>query len=408
MVTQAQRTRAPIEKLVDRVAQVFVPAVLLVAIVTFVGWSIWGPQPRLAHALVHAVAVLVIACPCALGLATPMAVVAGTGRGANSGVLFRDAEALELLHRIDTLVVDKTGTLTEGRPKLTTVESVAGVESAELLAVAAGLEKHSEHPIAAAIVAGAIERGIAPAVVTDFQSIAGQGVRGLVGGREVLIGNEAFLGERQVDVTGVAEQLNALRKLGQTAMLVAMEGRLAGTLAVADPIKASAREAIAQLHAAKIRLVMATGDNPTTASAVAGQVGIDELVAGVLPAGKQALVARLKREGRKVAMAGDGINDAPALAEADVGIAMGSGTDIAIESAGVTLVKGDLQRLVHAIRISGATAAAIRQNLFLAFVYNGLCVPLAAFGLVSPMWASAAMSASSLCVIGNSLRLRRA
>lgn len=407
MVTHAQRTRAPIEKLVDRVAQVFVPVVLAVALVTFLGWAVVGPQPRMAHALVHAVAVLVIACPCALGLATPMAIVVGTGRGARAGVLFRDAEALELLHRIDTLVVDKTGTLTEGKPMLTTIEPTSSLSADELLSLAGGLEKQSEHPLAAAIVAGAAERGIGLAMVSDFQSIAGKGVRGKANGRQVMIGNEAYLAESQVDTGAVAERLNELRAVGQTAVLVAVEGRLAGVLAVADPIKGTAREAIRQLRDAKIRVVMLTGDNATTANVVAKQLGIEEVMAGVLPADKQALVARLKREGRKVAMAGDGINDAPALAEADVGIAMGSGTDIAIESAGVTLVKGDLLRIVQAIQLSRATAAAIRQNLVLAFLYNGLCVPLAAVGFVSPMWASAAMSASSLSVIGNSLRLRR-
>jgi Cu+-exporting ATPase len=453
MVTHAQRTRAPIEKLVDRVAQVFVPAVLAVTVCAFVGWSLMGPQPRLANALVHAVAVLIIACPCALGLATPMAIVVGTGRGASSGVLFRDAEALEMLHRIDTLVVDKTGTLTEGKPRLMVVEPVADFAESDLLALAAGLEKQSEHPLAAAIVAGAAMRDAVPADIQDFRSLAGQGVVGMSDGREIGIGNEAFMAERHVEMPNTSERLSELRKAGQTAVLVAVGGRLAGVLAVADPIKGTAKEAIGQLHAAGIRLVMLTGDSRVTAEAVAEQLGIDEVIAEVMPAGKREVVARLKggttqsvEEGcchaargnkdkvrgragdiggavdphpnplaegegtaarKVVAMAGDGINDAPALAEADVGIAMGTGTDIAIESAGVTLVKGDLLRIVEAIKLSRATSAAIRQNLVLAFLYNGLCVPLAAFGFVSPMWASAAMSASSVSVIGNSLRLRR-
>ncbi|HEY2413026.1 MAG TPA: heavy metal translocating P-type ATPase [Pirellulaceae bacterium] len=407
MVTHAQRTRAPIEKLVDRVAQVFVPAVLLAAILAFIGWSILGPQPRLANALVHAVAVLIIACPCALGLATPMAIVVGTGRGASSGVLFRDAESLEMLHRIDTLVVDKTGTLTEGKPKLVTIEPIAGFSESELLSLAAGLEKASEHPLAAAIVAGAAERGLTPAEVSDFQSVSGQGVVGVAAGRQIAIGNESFMDNQQAEMPSAGEKLDELRAAGQSVVCVAVAGHLAGFLAVADPIKPTAKGAIRQLHAAGIRIVMLTGDNRTTATAVAGKLGIDEVIASVLPAEKREVVARLKREGRNVAMAGDGINDAPALAEADVGIAMGTGTDIAIESAGVTLVKGDLLRIVQAIELSRATSAAIRQNLVLAFLYNGLCVPLAAFGFISPMWASAAMSASSLSVIGNSLRLRR-
>jgi Cu+-exporting ATPase len=406
MVTHAQRTRAPIEKLVDRVAQVFVPTVLLVAVLAFIGWSLFGPQPRLASALVHAVAVLIIACPCALGLATPMAIVVGTGRGASSGVLFRDAEALEVLHRVNTLVVDKTGTLTEGKPKLMTIDPVAGFSENELLSLAAGLEKSSEHPLAAAIIAGAAERGVSPTDVTDFRSLAGQGVVGTAGNREIVIGTESFMSERRIERPSVGKRLSELRTTGQTAVLLAVDGCLAGIVAIADPIKATAKEAIAQLHAAGIRVVMLTGDNRLTAEAVAKQLSIDEVIAGVLPAEKREVVARLKRDGRKVAMAGDGINDAPALAEADVGIAMGTGTDIAIQSAGVTLVKGDLLRIAQAIELSRATSAAIRQNLVLAFLYNGLCVPLAAFGFVSPMWASAAMSASSLSVIGNSLRLR--
>jgi Cu+-exporting ATPase len=408
LVTQAQRTRAPIEKLVDRVAQVFVPLVLLAAVGAFLGWAMIGPEPRLAHALVNAVAVLIIACPCALGLATPMAIVVGTGRGASNGVLFRDAEALERLHKIDTLIVDKTGTLTEGKPRLIAVEAIAGLSEKELIALAAGLEKQSEHPLAAAIVAGAAERQISPAEIVDFQSFTGQGVTGKANGQPIAIGNEAFLSERQVDLSGVTNRLRELRGEGKTVVLLSIDGRLAALFAIADPIKANSRQAIEQLHAEKIRVVMLTGDNRATAEVVAREVGIDEVVAQVLPAEKMAEVTRLKREGHIVAMAGDGVNDAPALAEAHVGIAMGAGADIAIESAGVTLVKGDLVRIVQAIKLSRDTARTIRQNLLLAFLYNGLCVPLAAVGMISPMWASAAMSLSSVSVIGNSLRLRKA
>jgi P-type Cu+ transporter len=423
MVSQAQRSRAPIEKLVDRVAHYFVPAVLLAAIATFVGWAVWGAEPRLAHGLVNAVAVLIIACPCALGLATPMAIMVGTGRGAGMGVLFRDAEALETLRHADTLVVDKTGTLTEGKPRLVTVEPAEGFAAEELLAIAAGLERHSEHPLGAAIVEGArarggaaterrrdgeTERSIPRADVREFQSITGKGVRGMSGGRRVAIGNQAMMADEEVDVDTVAGRVEELRSEGQTVVFVAVEGHVAGLLGVADPIKSGSAEAIGQLHAEGLRIIMLTGDSRRTAEAVAKQLGLDEVIADVLPQNKGEIVAGLQREGRKVAMAGDGINDAPALAQADVGIAMGTGTDVAIESAAVTLVKGDLRGIVRARRLSRATSAAIRQNLFLAFVYNGLCVPLAALGFVSPMWASAAMSASSLSVVGNSLRLRTA
>ena len=413
MVTQAQRSRARIEKLVNRVAQVFVPAVLTVAVLTFIGWAVWGGEPRLAHALVNAVSVLIIACPCALGLATPMAIMVGTGRGAQIGVLFRDAEALERLRLVDTLVVDKTGTLTEGKPKLVTVEPTSGFSEESLLSLAAALERQSEHPLAAAIVRGAEERvrvreGEGASVVEQFEAVTGKGVHGAVAGRRVAIGNAAMMADQRVDFSGASPRSEELRTSGQTVMFVAVDGQPAGLLGVADPIKQTTPEAVRQLHAEGIKIVMLTGDSRRTAEAVSRQVGIDDVIAEVLPTQKGEIVARLKREGRKVAMAGDGINDAPALAEADVGVAMGTGTDVAIEAAGVTLVKGDLRGIVRAIRLSQATSSAIRQNLFLAFLYNGLCVPLAAFGLVNPMWASAAMSLSSVSVIGNSLRLRKA
>jgi Cu+-exporting ATPase len=406
MVGQAQRSRAPIEKLVNKVAAVFVPAVLLVAVLTFVGWSIWGREPRLAHALVNAVAVLIIACPCALGLATPMAIMVGSGRGAGMGVLFRDAEALETLRLVDTLVVDKTGTLTEGKPKLVTVEPADGFSAETLLSLAAGLEKSSEHPLAAAIVSGAAERNVAPAATGDFQSFTGLGVRGTADGKRVAIGNPTFMSQEHVDLGTHTARQTELQAAGQTTLLAAVDGRLAGILGVADPIKPSTAEAIEQLHSAGLKIIVLSGDSRVTAEAVARQLGIDQVFAEVLPNQKSELVAKLQSEGRKVAMAGDGINDAPALAQADVGIAMGTGTDVAIETAAVTLVKGDLRGILRARRLSQATSAAIRQNLFLAFLYNGLCVPLAAFGLISPIWASVAMSLSSLSVIANSLRLR--
>jgi Cu+-exporting ATPase len=414
MVGQAQRSRAPIEKAVNRVAAVFVPAVLLTAMLAFLGWAMWGAEPRLAHAVVNAVSVLIIACPCALGLATPMAIMVGTGRGASMGVLFRDAESLETLKSIDTLIVDKTGTLTVGKPKLVTVEAEAGFSESELLTMAAAVERQSEHPLAAAIVQGAAEREGTSGQsgeretrgVSGFQSVTGRGVRGTFAGRKVALGNVAMMAEEHVDVAAVSARLEQLRSAGQTVMLVAIDARFAGLLGVADPIKESAREAIGQLHAEGLRIIMVTGDSRTTAEAVAKQLGLDEVFAEVLPEKKNEIVAHLQREGGRVAMAGDGINDAPALARANVGIAMGTGTDVAIESAAVTLVKGDLRGILRAIRLSRATSAAIRQNLFLAFIYNGVCVPLAAFGLVNPMWASGAMSLSSVSVIGNSLRLR--
>jgi Cu+-exporting ATPase len=407
MVGEAQRSRAPIEKLVNKVAMVFVPAVLVTALLTFVGWAVWGSEPRLAHALVNAVAVLIIACPCALGLATPMAIMVGTGRGASVGVLFRDAEALETLRHADTLVVDKTGTLTEGKPKLVAVEPATGFTDADLLASAAGLELSSEHPLATAIVQGAKDRGVTVQGVQDFQSVTGKGVRGSYQGRRVAIGNPAMMKEESIDTGAIATRLEQLRKEGQTVMLVGVDREVAGLIGVADPIKETTPEALQMLHAEGFRVIMLTGDSRGTAEAVAHKLGIDEVIAEVLPEEKGEIVARLQREGRKVAMAGDGINDAPALARANVGIAMGTGTDVAMESAAITLVKGDLRGIVRAKRLSRAMSAGIRQNLFLAFVYNALSVPLAAFGLVTPMVASAAMSLSSVSVILNSLRLRR-
>ncbi|QDU26666.1 Copper-transporting P-type ATPase [Anatilimnocola aggregata] len=406
MVGEAQRSRAPIEKLVNKVAAVFVPAVLGIALLTFVIWAVWGSEPRLAHALVNAVAVLIIACPCALGLATPMAIMVGTGRGATAGVLFRDAEALETLRNADTLVVDKTGTLTEGKPKLVTVEPTGDFSEHQLLAIAAGLEVSSEHPLASAIVQGAKDRGVSLSEVQDFQSVTGKGVRGLDQSRRVAVGNPAMMREENVAVSTVEARLEQLRREGQTVMLVAVDGAIAGLIGVADPIKETTPEALQMLHAEGFRVIMLTGDSRATAEAVARKLGIDEVIAEVLPEQKGEVVARLQREGRVVAMAGDGINDAPALAKANVGIAMGTGTDVAMESAAITLVKGDLRGIVRAKRLSRAISAGIRQNLFLAFVYNALSLPLAAFGLVTPMLASAAMSLSSVSVIANSLRLR--
>jgi P-type Cu+ transporter len=415
MVTEAQRTRAPIQRLADLVAAYFVPAVVLVAIASFIAWASWGPEPRLALALVSAVAVLIIACPCALGLATPMAIMVGTGRGAAAGVLIKNAEALERLEKVDTLVVDKTGTLTEGKPRLTTVVPRSPFDEAAVLRLAAGLEQASEHPLAAAIVAGARERGISPPAVTAFESITGRGVSGSVDGRDVLLGNAALLEDRGLSVADVGADVERLRAEGQTVMFVAVDGRVAGLLGVSDPIKASTPEAIRMLHDSGLRVVMLTGDSMGTAKAVAAKLGLDEVIAEVLPAQKREVIERLQREGRVVAMAGDGINDAPALAEAAVGIAMGTGTDVAIESAGITLVQGDLRAIARARRLSRATMRNIRQNLFLAFVYNAVGVPVAAgvlyphLGvLISPIWASAAMTFSSVSVITNALRLRNA
>ena len=414
MVADAQRSRAPIQKLADTVSGWFVPAVVLIAVVTFVVWSLVGPEPRLSHALVNGIAVLIVACPCALGLATPMSIMVGTGRGATSGVLVKNAEALELMEKIDTLVVDKTGTLTIGKPQLIDVVAADGFVEDEVLGLAAALEKGSEHPLAAAIVAGAEARAVAVASSADFASHTGKGVSGTVGGRAVALGNKALLAESGVDTAPLDGQADGYRAEGQGVMFVAADGRLAGLLVVADPIKESAADAIKALRASGVRVVMLTGDNARTAEAVARRVGgIDEVLADVLPDQKQAKVEALRGEGRRVAMAGDGINDAPALAAADVGIAMGTGTDVAMESAAVTLVKGDLGGIVRVRHLSSAVMRNIRQNLFFSFVFNAAGIPIAAgvlypaFGLLmSPVIAGAAMAFSSVAVIGNSLRLR--
>jgi P-type Cu+ transporter len=414
MVGEAQRTRAPIQRLADTVSAYFVPAVVLIAVLTCVVWALIGPEPRLAYALVNAVAVLIIACPCALGLATPMSIMVGTGHGAMVGVLVKNAEALEIMEKVDTLVMDKTGTLTEGKPRLTSVAARAGHDEATLLRLAASLERGSEHPLAAAIVAGAHERGITLAEVQDFHSMTGKGVIGTVHGQPVALGNRALLEALDIDAGDLPAAAEALRRDGQTVMFVAVRGNAAGLVGVADPIKASAAEAIDLLHREGIRLMMLTGDSRTTAEAVARTLGLDAVEAEVLPEEKGAVVKRLQAEGHVVAMAGDGINDAPALAQAHVGIAMGTGTDVAIESAGMTLVQGDLRGIVRARRLSRGTMRNIRQNLFFAFLYNALGVPLAAgvlypvFGLLlSPMLASAAMTFSSVSVIANALRLRK-
>ena len=413
LVAQAQRSRAPVQKLADRVSAWFVPSVILVALGTFAAWLWMGPEPRLAYAIVNAVAVLIIACPCALGLATPMSVMVAAGKGAGLGVLFRNAEAIEVLREVDTLVVDKTGTLTLGKPQLVTVQ-VQGLREGELLSLAASLERASEHPLAAAIVAGATARGAALHPVTDFASLTGKGVRGTIGGRTVAIGNRALLQELQLDTGDLGREADDLRRQGQTVTFVAVDGRLAGLLGVADPVKDGAAETVAQLRREGIDVVMLTGDNQTTARSVADRLGITKVIAEVLPDQKAEAIQRLQRDGRRVAMAGDGINDAPALAQAEVGIAMGTGTDVAMESADITLVKGDLRGILRARRLSGATIRNIRQNLFFAFVYNLLGVPIAAgvlypwLGvLLSPMLAAAAMSLSSVSVIGNALRLQR-
>jgi len=414
MVGEAQRSRAPIQKLADRVAAVFVPAVVAVAAMTFVVWAIWGPAPRMAYAIVNAVAVLIIACPCALGLATPMSIMVAAGKGATAGVLFRNAEAIEVLRTVDTLVLDKTGTLTEGRPALHAVEVASGATEGELLRLASGLERASEHPLAAAIVRGAEGRGISPAHAESFESRTGAGVVGRVEGHAIALGNRRLLEEIGVSTEGLNERAEALRADGATVLFGAIDGTAAGFLAVVDPIKTSTPEAVRRLHEEGLRLVMVTGDSRTTAHAVSGKLGLDEVVAEARPDQKVEIVRRLQAEGRIVAMAGDGINDAPALAQANVGIAMGTGTDVAMESADVTLVKGDLTGIVRARRLSDATIRNIKQNLFFAFVYNALGVPLAAgalypfFGiLLSPIIAAAAMSFSSVSVVGNALRLRR-
>jgi len=413
MVAKAQRSRAPIQGLADRVSYYFVPAVVLVAVIAFAAWALLGPQPPMVYAIVAAVSVLIIACPCALGLATPMSIMTATGRGAQAGVLIKDAEALERFSAVDTLIVDKTGTLTEGKPVLTDVVPASGFIASDLLELAAALEKGSEHPLAEAIVAGAEARGLKVSAVKDFEAVTGKGVRGSVESKAVALGNEAMMDASGVDASSLKDRVGALAGEGKTAMFVAVDGKAAGIVAVADPIKASAKDAIRALHRRGLRIVMATGDNERTAKAVAAKLGIDEVRAGMLPEAKKALVDELQAKGAKVAMAGDGVNDAPALAAADVGIAMGTGADVAVESAGITLVKGDLAGIVRARTLAQATIRNIRQNLFWAFGYNALGVPIAAgvlypvFGwLLSPMLAALAMSLSSVSVIANSLRLR--
>ncbi len=413
LVAEAQRSRAPIQRLADVVAGWFVPAVMLVAAVAFAAWMIWGPQPTFTYALLAAVSVLIIACPCALGLATPMSIMVGVGRGAAAGILIRNADALERLEKVDTLVVDKTGTLTVGRPSVATIQSLGALAEAEILRLAASLERGSEHPIAIAILAAAAQRGTALAAVGDFDSPSGKGVTGTLEGKHLLLGNAGFLGERGVYADAAERQANTLRESGATVVLLAVDGKVEGLIAVSDPIKETTPAALKELRQAGLRLVMLTGDNRRTAAAVARSLGIDEVEAEVLPEDKARIVQRLKAAGRVVAMAGDGVNDAPALAAADVGIAMGTGTDVAIESAGVTLVKGDLLGIARARRLSQATMGNIRQNLFFAFVYNAAGVPIAAgllyplFGLLlSPIVAAAAMSLSSVSVIANALRLR--
>ena len=413
MVAEAQRSRAPIQKLVDIVATYFVPAVVVIAIATFIVWGLWGPEPALAFAVINSVAVLIIACPCALGLATPMSIMVGTGKGAMMGVLIKNAEALEVMCKVDTLVVDKTGTLTEGKPKLVSLTAINGFEESLVLRLGASLERASEHPLAEAIVRGAQGRGVSLSPTDDFQSVTGKGVTGTVEGRSVALGNLKLLESLGIDPAGLPGLAEAGRGEGQTVMLMAVDNQAAGLIGVADPIKASTPEAIADLHKEGLMVVMLTGDSRTTAQAVAGKLDIDQVEAEVLPDQKAAIIKKLQGEGRIVAMAGDGINDAPALAQSHVGIAMGTGTDVAMESAGVTLVNGDLRGIVRARRLSRATMRNIRQNLFFAFVYNSLGVPVAAgvlypvFGLLlSPMIAAAAMSFSSVSVIANALRLR--
>jgi Cu+-exporting ATPase len=413
MVADAQRSRAPIQKLADVVSSYFVPAVVLIAVVTFIVWSVWGPEPQMAHGLVNAVAVLIIACPCALGLATPMSIMVATGKAAQNGVLFRNAEAIEVMRKVDTLVVDKTGTLTEGKPRLESVVVANGFDVQTLLRLAGSLERSSEHPLAAAIISGAQERGVEIRDAVRCQSLTGKGVVGDVDGHQVAVGNRSLLEELRLDAGALAQRAEELRANGQTIMFVVIDGKTAGLLGVADPIKETTPDAVKQLHAEGIRLVMLTGDSRTTAEAVARKLGIDEVVAEVLPDQKVEVVKKFQEAGRMVAMAGDGINDAPALAQAHVCIAMGTGTDVAMKSADVTLVKGDLRGIVRARSLSRATMGNIKQNLFFAYIYHSLGVPIAAgvlypfFGiLLSPMIAAAAMSFSSVSVIGNALRLR--
>jgi len=414
MVAQAQRSRAPIQRLADQVSAWFVPAVILAALLAFAAWSIWGPEPRFTYGLIAAVSVLIIACPCALGLATPMSIMVGVGRGAQSGVLIKSAEALERLEKVDTLVIDKTGTLTEGKPSVVAIRTAAGIEEKELLRLTASLERSSEHPLAAAIVRSATERGLSLAPVENFDSPVGKGVTGSVDGRKLVIGNRWIMTEAGIETSNLDQSADELRREGATAIFVAIDGKAAGILAIADPIKATTPAAISALKEAGIRVVMLTGDNATTAKAVAQKLGITDVEAEVLPEDKSKVVERFRQQGRVVAMAGDGVNDAPALAAADVGIAMGTGTDVAMESAGVTLLKGDLNGIVRARRLSAAAMANIRQNLFFAFIYNAAGVPVAAgvlypfLGiLLSPIIAAAAMALSSVSVIGNALRLNR-
>lgn len=413
MVGRAQRSRAPIQRLADRVSAWFVPAVIGIAILTFIVWAFFGPEPRLAHALVNAVAVLIIACPCALGLATPMSIMVGTGRGASAGVLIRDAEALEVLETVDTLVMDKTGTLTQGKAQVVSITAAGGLDEPELLRFAAGVEKGSEHPLAAAIVLSARVRGIVPAHAQSFASTTGAGVAGKVDGKAVIVGTEKHLQQSGISTDILRDQATTLRQKGQTVIFAAVDGCLAGLIGIADPIKPSTPQSLRELQQQGLQILMVTGDSKVTATAIANQLGITEFQAEVLPEKKSEIVRRLQQQGHKVAMAGDGINDAPALAQADIGIAMGTGTDIAMETAGVTLVKGNLRGILRARRLSQATMRSIRQNLFFAFIYNSLGVPIAAgilypfFGLLlSPVLAAAAMSLSSVSVIANSLRLR--
>ena len=415
MVASAQRSRAPIQKLADSVAGLFVPAVIGVAVLAFISWSVWGPSPAFSYALVSAIAVLIIACPCALGLATPVSIMTATGRGAQAGVLIKNAEALERFAKVDTLIVDKTGTLTEGKPKLVAVEAEDGHDEDDVLRLAASLERGSEHPLAEAIVSGARDRGVELVDASDFEAITGKGVKGTVDGKAVALGNATLVDDLDLDAGALTDAANARRDNGETVMFVIIDDKIAGVVAVADPVKETTPDALQELRALGFRIVMATGDSERTANAVAARIGIDEVRADVLPADKAEIIKELQKQGRKVAMAGDGVNDAPALAQADVGIAMGTGADVAIESAGFTLVKGDLKGIVRARRLATATMRNIRQNLFFALVYNATGVPVAAgvlypfLGLlISPMFAAAAMSLSSVSVIANALRLRAA
>jgi Cu+-exporting ATPase len=413
MVAEAQRSRAPIQRVADTVAGYFVPVVLAIAIAAFAAWAVWGPAPALAYALIAAVSVVIIACPCALGLATPMSIMVGVGKGAGAGVLIKSAESLELMEKVNTLVVDKTGTLTEGKPKVTAVVPVQGLTETEILRLAASLEKSSEHPLAAAIVAAAREKRVSVEEPSDFSSVTGKGVTGKISGRVVALGNAKLMADQGIELGDLADQADKLRGQGATALFVGIDGKPGGVIAIADPIKATTRAALDSLRAEGIHIVMLTGDNRTTAEAVARQLGIDDVEADVLPEDKNRIVRKLRADGKIVAMAGDGVNDAPALAEADVGIAMGTGTEVAIQSAGVTLVKGDLAGIARARALSRATMANIRENLVFAFAYNAIGIPVAAgalypnFGiLLSPMVAALAMSLSSVSVIANALRLR--